>query len=665
MKVIKKILATSLFFTIFCCGGLIASPNIPSGTLTTQLEENNLLTNIQDLRLDGVTTKVSGGIVTLYNVRALSDTTTLSDYLEIDFLFDAESLRLIPTKLEKTGNLGIFFREQFLFSKDVSTGLNLKKPDDTTLPPNKRHRLTVSNSDEFILNMETGTALTLELFDPTDNYYIVIEGPEGNIVKKSLYKKDSKWVTWGTTILESGDHIIRFEPQNDSNMTLDFSFTNNNRSLLKTLVSGNAIQASLTGKGKEYDKYLITLAAGDLLEITAPSDKDILFQLVNENNVRVQNITSANMFYQARTAGDYYLFIINNDHNNGSNYSGTITITPDPNVSLYPLITEIERQYIDVNNEFTLQISATNVPDKFNATGLPSGITIDESSGLISGVPKSSGTFSIQVTTENEYGKDTEKFLLTIQDTKTTISPLQITTLGLSVSAGMAPVSTVFSLEAKGGSGEYIYTWDFKDGNTSNQRSPSHEFVNPGIYSVEVLVTDKLDSSIATTGELTVIVSEEPTPYLPLQITSLNSSTNVGQAQLTVIFSAQATGGSGNYDFSWDFGDGQFSTEKEPTHIFTNPGTFTVSLEITDKEDSMNPSRGTLGIIVTDPPSVHTAPNQNSESETPNNTNAEEETDSTTSTSSNNDNETEKAGLGHIILLLLIGLFYSRRYNNT
>jgi len=623
-------------------GQLNASSHIPVGTLAAQLEESNLLENVQELILDGVTSKVSGGIVTLYNVRAISDTTTLNDYLEVDFLFDTESLRLIPIKMEKNENLGIYFRDDSLFSKDVPADIFLKTPDGSTLSPDQLHRLTAGKDDEFILYMEVGTVLAQRLFDPTDDFFIIIEGPEGDVVRKTLYEKNSRWNAWGTSILKTGNHIVRFVPENDESMNIDFSFTNNNRSSLRTLISGSSIQLSLDGNGVEYAKYKITLNAGDTLEVTDASDDDIRLMLVDENSVRVKNNTGGKIFYQAAETGDFYLFIVNDDANNGSNYSGSIQITPDLNASLYPILSEIPRQNASINSEFSLQLSATNTPESYYATGLPGGLTIDDVSGVISGTPIISGTFSIQVTAENEHGKGKERFLLTVEDTSAVISPLRITTLGLSVSAGVAPVSTTFSLEVAGGSGNYIYAWDFMDGSTASERSPIHEFVSAGAFNVKVTVTDSSDSNNITTGELTVIVSEEPVPYLPLQITLLSSSVSVGEGPLDVIFQVQVSGGSGNYDYSWDFGDGQISTEINPTHTFSSKNTYNVTLTVTDKADALKTTSGQLSIIITDPPSSTTQPSQNA-------------------TVESGKDESGGGALGVWVLLLAAGVFVYRR----
>ncbi len=579
----------------------------PLRSLTTQLEANLFLSNIQELRLDGVTSTVTGGIVTLYNLRAISDTTTLNDYLEVDFLFDAESLRLIPVKLEKTENLGIYYRDDYLFSKDVSANIFLETPSGDTLSPDQFHRLNIQAGDEFIMYMEAGTVLTQQSFNPSDDYYGVIEGPDDEIVSRSLYEANSRWTRFGMTILKSGNYIIRFLPENDTSLSLDYSVTNNNRSTLQTLVSGSSIQTSLNGKGNEYAKYKITLNAGDLFEVTDPVDDDVWLKLVNENSELVEN-SNGKIFYRVSKAGDYYLFVVNTDANNGANYSGTINITPDPNVNLYPILTKIDRQYTNINDTFTLQLIATNTPDSYSAVGLPDGLSVDKTNGLISGTPTISGTFSIQITVENEYGKDQQRFLLTINETQGTSSPsIQITSLGTSVSTGIVPISTQFALEASGGSGNYQYLWDFGDETTSTERAPAHIFTQVGDYNIIVTVTDAADVNSRTTGQLKVIVTAAPPVYSPLQITLLSASVNAGIAPLATNFEVQVTGGSGNYNYHWDFDDETTSTERAPTHSFTDVGNYNVIVTVTDIEDENNSTTGQLTVTATVAPSAFSA----------------------------------------------------------
>jgi PKD repeat protein len=55
----------------------------------------------------------------------------------------------------------------------------------------------------------------------------------------------------------------------------------------------------------------------------------------------------------------------------------------------------------------------------------------------------------------------------------------------------------------------------------------------------------------------------------------------VGAVPLTVSFRSLPSGGTGTYDFTWDFGDGATSHQRHPAHTYTRPGVFGASLAVT------------------------------------------------------------------------------------
>lgn len=62
-------------------------------------------------------------------------------------------------------------------------------------------------------------------------------------------------------------------------------------------------------------------------------------------------------------------------------------------------------------------------------------------------------------------------------------------------------------------------------------------------------------------------------------------------------FFGHATGGNSNYEYHWDFGDGETSNVQKPLHSFTSSGTFDVMLTVTDGD---NVSSSTLEIVIDD-----------------------------------------------------------------
>jgi phosphatidylinositol-3-phosphatase len=88
--------------------------------------------------------------------------------------------------------------------------------------------------------------------------------------------------------------------------------------------------------------------------------------------------------------------------------SGTL---PPPAI---PVINSGTSATAQVDRAFSYQITATNNPTSFNATGLPAGLSINKTTGLISGTPTAAGTSSITLSATNASGTGTATLTLTI-----------------------------------------------------------------------------------------------------------------------------------------------------------------------------------------------------------------------------------------------------------
>ena len=119
----------------------------------------------------------------------------------------------------------------------------------------------------------------------------------------------------------------------------------------------------------------------------------------------------------------------------------------------------------------------------WSSSGLPPGLSIDPSSGLISGVPTSFGTFSVQVKIDDGRGADATTQFNWMVEPPIVIQPI----VAPSVVQGE---STSFTAEVSGGTVEY--SWDFGDGTTatgySSSPTVSHSYQTAGIYTVTLTV---------------------------------------------------------------------------------------------------------------------------------------------------------------------------------
>lgn len=112
------------------------------------------------------------------------------------------------------------------------------------------------------------------------------------------------------------------------------------------------------------------------------------------------------------------------------------------------------------------------------------------------------------------------------------------------------------------------YLWRFGDGLTSAQYHTTHQYSSAGTYNVILEVVKNGFTFSSEPYTLTIIdypVAEFATTY---------SSYSVGE---DIYFSNLS---SNENTYAWDFGDGYTSEEENPTHSYTDPGTYTVTLTV-------------------------------------------------------------------------------------
>lgn len=112
------------------------------------------------------------------------------------------------------------------------------------------------------------------------------------------------------------------------------------------------------------------------------------------------------------------------------------------------------------------------------------------------------------------------------------------------------------------------WTWNFADGFSSTEQNPEHEYADGGTYTVILTVTtDKGCESIISYDILV-----EPGPDVDFEVADVCQNEPAEFENLTTI----TTGSISSY--AWDFGDGETSTEDDPSHFYDAPGTYTVTL---------------------------------------------------------------------------------------
>jgi len=128
------------------------------------------------------------------------------------------------------------------------------------------------------------------------------------------------------------------------------------------------------------------------------------------------------------------------------------------------------------------------------------------------------------------------------------------------------------------------YNWDFGEeyGHFGQGITVPHTYTAIGNYTVTLTVTD--NRGAIDTNVTTVTVSLNTPPIA-----------DAGGPYSAVVNSKITFDGSGSSDidgtisnYSWDFGDGKSGTGISPSHTYTSPGKYTVTLSVTDSEGANN-----------------------------------------------------------------------------
>jgi PKD repeat protein len=119
--------------------------------------------------------------------------------------------------------------------------------------------------------------------------------------------------------------------------------------------------------------------------------------------------------------------------------------------------------------------------------------------------------------------------------------------------------------------GSNSWTWYWGNGDSSTVKNPSYTYTSPGIYTVS-LVTGMAGGC---TQHINPIAIVEVVPFIISPITSVITSPC---GPYTVQLDNQTLNVA---SYLWDFGDGNTSTLQNPLHTYANPGTYTITLQLT------------------------------------------------------------------------------------
>lgn len=210
-----------------------------------------------------------------------------------------------------------------------------------------------------------------------------------------------------------------------------------------------------------------------------------------------------------------------------------------------------------------------------NALGVGEPLRIDALKGEMTAVPGARGQYVVGVCVE-EYDRVTGELLSRVRrDFQYNINPCEDLTAswsgpdttcdGLSVTfanTSVAPEEPTF---------QWFFDWPFTSSSevVSSTDSVTYTFPEPGTYTVALVAEP--DAICADTFFREITISDGV--VADFETTGSCDGLVVGFADL----SENAT------EWMWDFGDGNFSTEQNPTHTFGAPGTYKIRLEVSNE----------------------------------------------------------------------------------
>lgn len=132
------------------------------------------------------------------------------------------------------------------------------------------------------------------------------------------------------------------------------------------------------------------------------------------------------------------------------------------------------------------------------------------------------------------------------------------------------------NFSSAGSSNATNFYWDFGDGNTSTNASPSHTYTSGGVFNVRLIVENPQACKVRDTSFLNVTVDTN----------SINADFTVVQTDSCSPFRATFTNTSkpgSSTSYQWSFGDGKTFTGGNPgTHEYDDTGTYTITLVLND-----------------------------------------------------------------------------------
>ncbi len=181
-----------------------------------------------------------------------------------------------------------------------------------------------------------------------------------------------------------------------------------------------------------------------------------------------------------------------------------------------------------------------------------------------------SGTYTVTLTAHNGSLTSIHKQVITVYP-----SPIVDFTASELMACPGAPI-TFTSTTVGGVPGPVSYTWAFGDGFSGTGAPITHSYSTPGTKNITLTATNADGCVASLTKPLYIDI------YTPPVAGFTASTTAICNPPGSTTFTSTSTG-AGPFTYLWRFGDGSpNSTASSPTHTYTSPGSYPITLIVTD-----------------------------------------------------------------------------------
>lgn len=227
-----------------------------------------------------------------------------------------------------------------------------------------------------------------------------------------------------------------------------------------------------------------------------------------------------------------------------------------------------------VNSAFTFDASASSGDDLSHSWDFGDGQSA--SGQIVDHIYSSTGSYNVTLTVNapNLSLSQTTTTNVTVQAQESPLAPvasLSVADLGQTIDFSITEWSCA----------DVTYDWDFGDGSTANGATVSHGYSSVGNFTVTV--TASAAGNVLATGSTNV----STVGFVDSLEAKFSIEPSVMATEMPIVFNASAATGFITI-YEWDFGDGStvitgpVTTHQWVSHVFAEPGNYTVTLTVRD-----------------------------------------------------------------------------------